>query len=172
MPAPEGRAGTRSPQEVGLFFVIRRLRADSAAAVRAVRLVTATAAGPVVGVLALRANTATLEYRHSTSGRGQITKGIAGDGLRQPPGTHHGAVGPLRRGRALAVHRPHHDAGRDPPACPRRPVARLPEVVAEVPVDVARGSAGRRRHQVWLTRIRTEMGPDGVLLSGAACWPQ
>ncbi|MEU5893599.1 ATP-dependent DNA ligase [Streptomyces sp. NPDC047461] len=44
----------------------------------------------------------------------------------------------------------------------------VPEVVAEVAVDVARDSAGRWRHPVRLTRIRTDMGPGEVPLFGAA----
>jgi hypothetical protein len=48
----------------------------------------------------------------------------------------------------------------------------VPEVAVEVAVGIARGSAGGWRHQVRLTRIRIGMGPDGVLLFGAACWPQ
>ncbi|MEU5893526.1 hypothetical protein ABZ835_42905 [Streptomyces sp. NPDC047461] len=43
-----------------------------------------------------------------------------------------------------------------------------PEVVAEVAVDVARDSAGRWRHPVRLTRIRTDMEPGEVPLFGAA----
>ncbi|MDQ0605506.1 ATP-dependent DNA ligase [Streptomyces canus] len=42
----------------------------------------------------------------------------------------------------------------------------VPEVVAEVAVDVARDSAGRWRHPVRLTRIRTDMRPDDVPLFG------
>ncbi len=44
----------------------------------------------------------------------------------------------------------------------------LPDVVAEVAVDVARDSAGRWRHPVRLTRIRTDMRPGEVPLFGAA----
>ena len=43
----------------------------------------------------------------------------------------------------------------------------VPAVVAEVAVEVARDSAGRWRHPVRLTRIRTDMGPDDVPLFGA-----
>ncbi|MGW7210516.1 ATP dependent DNA ligase [Streptomyces sp. NPDC054837] len=43
-----------------------------------------------------------------------------------------------------------------------------PTVVAEVAVDVARDSAGRWRHPVRLTRIRTDIGPDDVPRFGAA----
>ncbi|MDQ0605275.1 ATP-dependent DNA ligase [Streptomyces canus] len=42
----------------------------------------------------------------------------------------------------------------------------VPDVVAEVAVDVARDSAGRWRHPVRLTRIRTDMGPGEVPLFG------
>ncbi|MGW7210422.1 hypothetical protein [Streptomyces sp. NPDC054837] len=41
------------------------------------------------------------------------------------------------------------------------------EVAVDVAVDVARDSAGRWRHPVRLTRIRTDMGPDDVPLFGA-----
>ncbi|MEU9918734.1 hypothetical protein [Streptomyces sp. NPDC051001] len=44
----------------------------------------------------------------------------------------------------------------------------MPEVVAEVAVDVARDSAGRWRHPVRLTRIRTDVGLGEVPLFGAA----
>jgi hypothetical protein len=44
----------------------------------------------------------------------------------------------------------------------------MPEVVAEVNVDVARDSAGRWRHPVRLTRIRTDMEPGEVPLFGTA----
>ncbi|WP_327722348.1 ATP-dependent DNA ligase [Streptomyces sp. NBC_00490] len=44
----------------------------------------------------------------------------------------------------------------------------VPDVVAEVAVDVARDSAGRWRHPVRLTRIRTDMAPDDVPLFGTA----
>ncbi|MFI1726452.1 ATP-dependent DNA ligase [Streptomyces sp. NPDC020489] len=43
-----------------------------------------------------------------------------------------------------------------------------PDVVAEVAVDVARDNAGRWRHPVRLTRIRTDMEPGKVPLFGAA----
>jgi hypothetical protein len=46
----------------------------------------------------------------------------------------------------------------------------VPDVVAEVAVDVARDSAGRWRHPTQLTRIRTDMRPDDVPLFGAAGW--
>ncbi|MEU9919606.1 hypothetical protein [Streptomyces sp. NPDC051001] len=42
-----------------------------------------------------------------------------------------------------------------------------PDVVAEVTVDVARDCAGRWRHPVRLTRLRTDMRPDDVPLFGA-----
>lgn len=44
----------------------------------------------------------------------------------------------------------------------------VPEVVAEVAVDVARDSAGRSRHPVRLTRIRTDVEPREVPLLGTA----
>ncbi|MCX5328198.1 MULTISPECIES: hypothetical protein [unclassified Streptomyces] len=44
----------------------------------------------------------------------------------------------------------------------------VPEVVAEVAVDVARDSAGRWRHPVRLTGLRTDMGTGEVALFGAA----
>ncbi|MFD3839778.1 hypothetical protein ACFWWC_26505 [Streptomyces sp. NPDC058642] len=43
-----------------------------------------------------------------------------------------------------------------------------PELVAEVAVDIARHSAGRWRHPVRLTRIRTDMRPGEVPFFGAA----
>jgi hypothetical protein len=43
-----------------------------------------------------------------------------------------------------------------------------PEAVAEAAVAVARDSAGRWRHPVRLTRIRTDMEPGEVPLFGAA----
>lgn len=44
----------------------------------------------------------------------------------------------------------------------------VPDVVAEVAVDVARDQAGRWRHPVRLARIRTDMRPGDVPLLGAA----
>ncbi|MBE8477490.1 ATP-dependent DNA ligase [Streptomyces justiciae] len=44
----------------------------------------------------------------------------------------------------------------------------VPDVVAEVAVDVARDQAGRWRHPVRATRIRTGMGPGDVPLFGTA----
>ncbi|MEU5893082.1 hypothetical protein ABZ835_40545 [Streptomyces sp. NPDC047461] len=44
----------------------------------------------------------------------------------------------------------------------------VPEVVAEVAVDVAQDSAGRWRHPTRLTRIRTDMQPGEVPGFGAA----
>ncbi|MFC8350961.1 ATP-dependent DNA ligase [Streptomyces sp. NPDC057280] len=44
----------------------------------------------------------------------------------------------------------------------------VPEMVAEVAVDVAKDAAGRWRHPTRLTRIRTDMGPDDVPPFGAA----
>src|ERR1041385_9097473 len=48
------RRGAGSPQEAGLFFLIRRLRADSARAARALHLVTADVTEPGTELLALR----------------------------------------------------------------------------------------------------------------------
>jgi hypothetical protein len=42
--------------------------------------------------------------------------------------------------------------------------------VPEVAMDVARDDAGRWRHPVRLTRIRTDMEPGAVPLFGAAGW--
>jgi hypothetical protein len=44
----------------------------------------------------------------------------------------------------------------------------VPEVVGEVAVDIARDSAGRWRHSVRLTGLRTDMGTGEVPLFGAA----
>ncbi|WP_097275122.1 hypothetical protein [Streptomyces sp. TLI_55] len=44
----------------------------------------------------------------------------------------------------------------------------VPDVVAEVAVDVARDQAGRWRHPVRATRIRTDMEPGDVPLFGTA----
>ncbi|WP_166682771.1 ATP-dependent DNA ligase [Streptomyces aquilus] len=44
----------------------------------------------------------------------------------------------------------------------------VPEVIAEVAVDVARDSAGRWRHPTRLTRIRTDMEPGEVPRFGTA----
>ncbi|MFF1300628.1 MULTISPECIES: hypothetical protein [unclassified Streptomyces] len=44
----------------------------------------------------------------------------------------------------------------------------VPDVVAEVAVDVAQDNTGRWRHLVRLTRIRTDMRPGEVPLFGEA----
>ncbi|WP_228049425.1 hypothetical protein [Streptomyces justiciae] len=44
----------------------------------------------------------------------------------------------------------------------------VPDVVAEVAVDVARDQAGRWRHPVRATRISTDMEPGDVPLFGTA----
>jgi hypothetical protein len=44
----------------------------------------------------------------------------------------------------------------------------MPEAAAEVAADVTRDSAGRWRHPVQLTRIRTDMEPGEMPRFGAA----